>query len=336
MNLEELSGTCQNGFKLKTSNIFTNVVNSATLSKAEYFKLLVNIDKQLLKSAAAAGNTLNGLSGNDHNMLDLALHSLLNQNITDSDIDELIFQKVQANLNGMGFSVKMPKWVNNAVDSVKATATKAAKVVEKVVKKAVDVVHKAVTFPSRIIIKLALKLFKAKVSKAFIYAFVPDNSPLMVNPEVKRKSARQKEFIRLLSKGGAFPPDYLMKHIRNDIQATYSKTPEQVIEDLISKKDKDLKGIGVAIVDDVAAIAVALAPIIIAVPAIVKAFNPKKDTPSSSDIVNAPPSGTYLTDDPTQKNGMSTAVKAGIAIGGLILIGGGIYVVTKKNNSTNK
>jgi hypothetical protein len=332
--LEELSGTCNNGFN-PTANPLTAATNAvksaARLTKAEYFKLLVNIDKQLLKSAAAKGNTLNGLSGSDHNALDQSLQNLLATNITDADIDAMILSKVNANLSGMGFSVKMPKFVTDAAASVKATTAKVVTAVEKVAQKAVDVIHKAVTLPLRAVVTAALSIFKGPTSKAFLYAFVPDNSPLMANPEVKRKAAVQKKFLDVLRKGADFEPGYLQKHIANDIQSTYGKTPEQVIQDMIAKKDGDLQGLGkvdLTKVIDVAKVAVPLLGVLLP---IVISFLPKKtDLPASTDIVKPVPN-TPVTTQPGKNTPMSTGMKVGIAAGALLLVGGGIYVATKKN-----
>lgn len=306
------------------------------LSKAEFFKLLLNIDKQLLKEFAKPviskkgilkkRRSLNGLSGaDDFAELDKSLSAVINSDISDADIDNAILNMVNSNLNGLGdvdflgkLKIKLPPVVK-----------KVAAVVKKVVQKAVEIVHKVITLPARLLTTAMLKLFKGKVAKQFIYAFVPDNSPLMANPEVKRKAARQKNFIALLTKGAAFPPDYLMKHIRNDIQITYKKTPEEVIQDMIDKKDADLKGLGLIDPATLGLYTAAMAPVLLAVPAIVKAFSFKSDSPSESDIVVAPsPSES----ESSTNAGMSTGVKIGLAVGGAVLVAGGIYIATNKKS----
>lgn len=311
------------------------IKNPKHLTKAEYFKLLVNIDKQLLKSFRhKKGVQFKGLSGPDEfDELDKSLSAVINSNITDADIDNAILSMVNANLNGLGDIDFLGKLKITLPPVIKKVAT----AVKTVVKKAVEVVHKVLTLPARLLTTAMLKLFKGKVSKMFIYAFVPDNSPLMQNPEVKRKAARQKNFIALLTKGAAFPPDYVMKHIRNDIQVTYKKTPEEVIQDMVNKKDADLKGtLGFIDPATLGLYTAAIAPVLVAVPAIVKSFNPKGDAPSQSDIVTAPPSNTPVTiqmpGNSSDKEGMSTGMKIGLAVGGAVLIGGGIYLATNKKS----
>lgn len=311
------------------------------ISRVEFFKLLVDIDRQLLRTAAIRGTQFKGLSGSEElSQLDRALTAVLNTDVTEQDITDEMESILNAKLNGIP---QLSGLFKKAAEKVGNVLHKVADTVKKVVKKAIEVVHKVVTLPLRGLVTAALSMFKGgKVAKMFIYAFIPDGSPvLQSNPEVARKSARQKNFIKLLSKAGAFPEGYLLKHIRNNVEKSYKKTPEEVIQDLISKKDGDFKGLGiVGAAATISAFVAAITPIISFVPALISAFKPKQDHPASEDIISPPAPGTNVTGEPGQESNPSAfkefiTSRAGI-VTSIVVVGGTaaavVYVNKKKKN----
>lgn len=208
------------------------------ITKAEMFKYYLAIDQEIIREAQKKGKAFMGLQG-DYQLgqLDTIIAELIKADVSDSDIDEMA-----EGFDGLSGNIlkKIGSGIKKAANAVGKAAKKVANAVTTVVKKAAQAVKYVVTLPLRAAYLLALKTMKGRVAKAFVYAFIPDNDPLLkTNPEVKRKSEKQKEAIQKIRKGLSFQTDFLMKHIRNAIKKHYGKNPEQVIHDLANKKDKE-------------------------------------------------------------------------------------------------
>jgi hypothetical protein len=267
-------------------------IDQTPITKAELFKIYLNIDRQLLNEAFASNSGgMNGLGAAEVQAVNTAIDEILNTDLTETAIYALAFDSQE----------QLGSWFSNAWKKVKRAGKKVVSAVSNTVKKAAKAVHRVVTTPARGIVTAALKLFTGKVAGAFIYIFIPNNSPyLKNNRELARKTSRAKGFISKLKKGAAFKDGYLEKHIRNAVVKHYKKSPEQVIKDMSRKGVSGIQDLGI-IPDPTGvswvAVAAAIAPVLVAVPAIIGAFK-GGDLPEKSDFPTPIPQKDNVTNDP--------------------------------------
>lgn len=246
----------------------------------------------------------------------------------------------EADINELGYEGQLTGWLKNTLNKIGDIA-----------KNVVTTAAKIVTTPARVlvsgpIVKLFLSVLDKKVSKGLIYYFIPDNSEYLAkNPEVARKTARVKGFLKKLSVGAGISEGEIAALIRDAVVKTTGKSPEEVIKDISTRKDPDLGGGGVSgmgePVTGAAAIIAALAPIVVAVPSIVGSFK-KEDVPQGTDWAAVPPANVNVTGDPTKgttyvpgaplptQDGLPGWAWALIGTGGAAIIGTGVYLATKK------
>jgi hypothetical protein len=263
-------------------------IDQTPITKAELFKIYLNIDRQLLNEAFQYNTSLNGLGATEIQAVNTAIDEILNTDLSETAIYALAFDAQE----------QLGSWFSNAWDKVKSAGKKVVSAVSSTVKKAASAVHRVVTAPARGLVTLALKLFSGKVAGAFIYIFIPDNSSyLKNNRELARKTARAKGFISKLKKGAAFQDGYLEKHIRNAVVKEYKKSPELVIKEL-SKGNGLNGGLGAITIAGIAALSAAIVPVLAVVPSIVGAFKPSSDIPENSDFPAPIPPQSNVTNDP--------------------------------------
>lgn len=254
-----------------------------TLTRPELFKLYLAIDQETVKDAIATNRSLEGLSGPaDLQEVNEILQQAIDEDVTDEDIRLLADQ----DLEGEGLGGLFKKFRRK----IKKAAKKVGKFVGKVVKKAAKFALKVVTFPLRLALTLALKILKGPAAKAFVYTFIPPDSPVLKsNPEVARKRKRQEKALRTVKNVARFKRSYLNKLIRNAVKKQYGKTPEQVIHDISQGKDKGFQGLGIA--------PLLVAPLVASLVKLIPGFK-KEDMPKSLDFVNQVASNLNVTGDP--------------------------------------
>jgi ElaB/YqjD/DUF883 family membrane-anchored ribosome-binding protein len=296
------------GFIVKRTKInfmSSAITNTGRIAREELFKIYLAIDRGIIQEAVARNQSMYGLGSVELVELDSTLDDIIKADLSFDDIMAIASEGEEA-LNGFLKKAwnKVKRTAKKAGKGVKKVARKVAKTTTKIVKKAAKAVHRVVATPSRGVVTAALKLFKGKTASAFLYVFIPDNSPILrTNSTVRRKASRAKNFLKLLKKGAAFKDGYLEKHIRNNIVSHYKKTPEQLIKELSAGKDV-LNGmqLGDGGASMIAATIAALAPVIAAVPSIINAFKPKQDVPQNSDFPKPIPAKTNVTNEPTAPN----------------------------------
>jgi hypothetical protein len=321
------------------------------LSKADMFKIFLAIDRKLIQEAQAFDRKIFGLGAPELIRVDSLITDIMQADITDADIDEL----ASGQLSGLGFLKKVVAAVKNTAEKI--GNTKVAQTVQKVVEKAAQAAKTVTLAPLRLLVTTALRALKGPVAKAFIYTFIPADSPALQNPEVKRKREIQIKGLERFRSLFGYQEDYLKKHVRNAIVDHYKKTPEAIIHDFANKKETEFNGnIDFGVDEGVSgepqlgidpATIAAVASIVATVGGIAIAFK-KPNVPNTNDwpggvaptangeLVYNPnggiPDQANITNDPFYKAGESSEKSfwgspAGIAtiVGGVAVVGGGAY-----------
>lgn len=257
----------------------------------EKAKVLAAIELKNLEIAYLNG----GIPGGLETFLEVQaqLIAFLNaDNITDEDI----LAAAGGDLSGMdGLFKKIGSGIKKAASKVVDIGKN---VVTKVIPKVATTAVKIATLPIATAVKtgvgltmtVALKALKGYSSRAFLYVFIPSDSPyLKANPKVKAKRDKALKVREFLVKSAIFDTEYFNKLIRNNIVDYYKKTPEQLIKEL--SEGKGFKGMGI----DPVTIITALAPI---VTALVYAKYGKDDVPENGDFVQPLPAEVNVTGEP--------------------------------------
>lgn len=331
----------------------TNI--NAPISRPELFKIYIDIDRQLLRDAQAKGQSFQGLGEVGMGELDEVLTDILNSPISDAELEAQLGDFINSDLESIDLgafwnkkstrvakkAVRVEKREERGGSRLKVALKTVGKVAKTVVQKAAKAVHKIVTLPARGVITAALAAFKGPVARAFVYSYIPADSPyLKTNPEVKRKRELAVKFLDRVTKAAAFQEGYLKKHIHNAIEKEYGMSPEEVIKQVSSGQMK-LQGLGFEPASSGAAIAAALVALAPVIPVVVGIFNPKKDVPAGTDWPNAPTANTNVTNTPSGDEGSNNKEKSdnktmywiagGVAV--LAVTGIGIALVTKSNSA---
>lgn len=331
-----------------TTNSVTPSIAEQRLSKADMFKIFLAIDRKLIQEAQAFDRKIFGLGAPDLIRVDSLITDIMQAEITDADIEEL----ASGQLNGLGFLKKVVSAVKNTAEKI--GNTKVAQTVQKVVEKAASAAKTVTLAPLRLLVTTAIKALKGPIAKAFVYSFIPADSPALQNPEVKRKREIQIKSLEKFRSLFGYQDDYLKKHVRNAIVDHYKKTPEQIIHDFANKKETEFDGNidfgvdegvnGLGFVDP--ATIAAVASIVATVGGLAIAFK-KPNVPSTNDwpggvapaangeLVYNPnggiPDGTNITNDPfyqgdeSEKSFWGTPGGIATIIGGVLVVGGGTY-----------
>lgn len=271
------------------------------ITPEELFKIKLAIDAELLDEPKNLGKPVNETYAQAANAIREIVTSDLSEGL--NGLGEIDFEALK-NLEGVGLGlfkqvVNAGKKVVNA--AAKVTQTVVNKVVPKPIVNAVNkatapvqaVLQKAITgaanvadkvakgldkvvmLPSRAALLGVLQILGGKAAPAFLYAFLPDNHPILsTNAKVRDKRNNQLKAIKTISEFAAFDNGTILKHLRNGIVKKYKKSPEAVLNDMFG-------GMGLAALDWAAIGAAALA-LLPAIPPLIKVFK-KNDVPSNDD-----------------------------------------------------